>query len=73
MLTGDNIAIAKEIAHQLHIGDNISVAAELIKGKIDSLWKSRRKLKRAMALQKFFPSINMKSSKPCKTASILSG
>ncbi len=35
MLTGDNIAIAKEIAHQLHIGDNISAADELITKKID--------------------------------------
>lgn len=30
MLTGDNIAIAKEIAHQLHIGENISPADQLI-------------------------------------------
>ncbi len=35
MLTGDNIAIAKEIAHQLHIGDNISVADQLITKKGD--------------------------------------
>ncbi len=30
MLTGDNIAIAKEIAEQLHIGNKIAIAAELI-------------------------------------------
>ncbi len=38
MLTGDNIAIAKEIANQLHIGENIGVAEELIakKGDLDS-------------------------------------
>lgn len=30
MLTGDNIAIAKEIAHQLEIGENIRSAEELI-------------------------------------------
>lgn len=33
MLTGDNIAIAKEIAHQLHIGDNIYVVKDLISQK----------------------------------------
>ncbi|MBN2479830.1 MAG: plasma-membrane proton-efflux P-type ATPase [Parachlamydiales bacterium] len=31
MLTGDNIAIAKEISHQLHIGDNIEIANNIIK------------------------------------------
>ncbi len=35
MLTGDNIAIAKEIAHQLQIGGNISVADQLISKKED--------------------------------------
>lgn len=33
MLTGDNVAIAKEIAHQLQIGDNISIADQLITKK----------------------------------------
>jgi len=36
MLTGDNIAIAKEIASQLHIGDNIHSIDTLIK-KVDGL------------------------------------
>jgi len=30
MLTGDNIAIAKEIAHQIQLGENLCVATELI-------------------------------------------
>ena len=44
MLTGDNISIAKEIAHQLHIGDNISIADDLKlkEGGINSP-ESRRK------------------------------
>ncbi len=31
MLTGDNIAIAKEIAKQIHIGNNIQIAKDIIK------------------------------------------
>ena len=35
MLTGDNIAIAKEISHQLEIGEKICVAQDLKEEKID--------------------------------------
>lgn len=56
MLTGDNIAIAKEIAHQLQIGDNIAIADQLI-GKTEEFSSKDviEKIERSNGFAQVFP------------------
>lgn len=54
MLTGDNIAIAKEIAHQLHIGDIILGADELIEKKENSA-EIAEKIEKSDGFAQIFP------------------
>lgn len=65
MVTGDNIAIAKQISGELGLGQNILLADQLIQAKIMKIlpimW--RNVLSVLMDLRKSFPNINTGWSK----------
>ncbi len=55
MVTGDNIAIAKEIAGQLHLGDKIYSAGELLGDKGEVLPNTPEKVAEADGFAEVFP------------------
>ena len=67
MVTGDNLAIAREVSLELKLGPNIAVASDLFPdGKSDD----SAKIDAADGYARFFPSTNSKSSKPFRRRDI---
>jgi len=69
MVTGDNLAIAREVSRELKLGPNIAVAGDLFPdGKADD----SDKIDAADGYAQVFPSISSKSSRPSKHVGISS-
>jgi len=71
MVTGDDVAIARQIAGELGLGVNIQLATDLFTGDVTKTGISpdiAAHIDAADGFARVFPSTNTLSSRPCRSA-----